>query len=88
LVGQNPSGDPAIYNARVLKIYNATNSLARFQRVKIIFLRNKNALTYYNAGVAAVNSKVVGLAPGRGKNISGHFKYLALRRRCVNNVLH
>jgi hypothetical protein len=34
------------------------------KKQKYFHLLSKNALAYYSAGVAAVNSKVAGLAPG------------------------
>jgi hypothetical protein len=46
--------------------YNATGSLAHLENKNILFYFEKRSSlgTYYNAGVKAVNSKVVGLAPG------------------------
>jgi hypothetical protein len=54
-------------NARVLNIY-ATGSLARFKSYFYCIL--KNVLAYYNAGVVAVNVKVIGLTTGL-KNLPG-----------------
>jgi hypothetical protein len=44
----------ASYNASIVKFYNATGSLARFEN-KNIFSSLKNAIAYYNAGAVAVN---------------------------------
>jgi hypothetical protein len=49
-----PNPTTSIYNAGVVNFYNATGSLARFEKKNILF---------YFENVVAVNSKVVGLAP-------------------------
>jgi hypothetical protein len=75
--GKNAVHNPktAVYNASAVKTYNATNSLARF-RVKIIFLRYKNALAYYNAGVVISSwFSVRGLSWGQFSSCK--YKFLA-----------
>jgi hypothetical protein len=50
-------------NASVVKFYTAPKSTGRFYNINY-FPYYKNALAYYGAGVV-VNSKVVGLGPGK-----------------------
>jgi hypothetical protein len=54
------------YNASVVKINNAAGSLVRSGNHFFSFF-NKKALTYYNAGVVVLKSKVVGLGPDKKK---------------------
>jgi hypothetical protein len=56
--------------ASYIKTYSATNSVARFG-IKIIFLRRKNALAYYNAGVVHIHklkSRRIGSSLSRSKS--------------------
>jgi hypothetical protein len=53
--------------------YNAVGSLARFENKKyLILLRKTLYVAYYNAGVIAVNLKVVRLAPGANPTIASY----------------
>jgi hypothetical protein len=54
----------------------------RFEN-KIFYFAMKNALAYCNAGIVAVNSKVVGLVPGTDVMIFKYFRKKIGEKNCV-----
>jgi hypothetical protein len=61
----DPGANPTIasYNARAVKIYNATNSLVPFENRNHFLKFEETLYSTYNASVVLVNFEVVGLAP-------------------------
>jgi hypothetical protein len=64
-----PGANPTIisYNASVVKIYETTSSLVRFETKNIFFHFEKRASLLHTtlALYVVVNSQVIGLAPGK-----------------------
>jgi hypothetical protein len=54
------------YKASAAKIFNATNSLVRFENKKVFFYFEKRSslIHMYSAGIVVVNLEVVGWASG------------------------
>jgi hypothetical protein len=85
---KNPGSHPAIgsYNPSVVKITTQPIEWRVF-RTKNIFRSCKNTLTFYNTGVVAANSKVVGLAPGSNPTIVSHNPSVAKNYNATSSLV-
>jgi hypothetical protein len=72
--------DPIRFTTPALQKFTPQLIGWRVFRLQIIFIRYKNGLGYYSAGVEDVNSKGVGLAPEYEKSTSQWMKF-----RCYKN---